>query len=195
MEPIKITDARKHGRPPDRERRHRPDHPGALPQGDRARRASATSAVRRLALRRRRDAQGGLRPQPARGAGRARSWSRATTSAAARRASTRPGRSSTSASAPSSARRSPTSSGTTRSRTASCRSSSSRPRTPSFWRRPGRSVTISARGPDADAPRRDAASVPDRPVRALLPAERRRRARSSCCRQEAAIAAFEARRG
>ena len=41
---------------------------------------------------------------------------------------------------------------------------------------PGAEVTDLGRGPDADAARRHAREVPDRPVRPLLPAERRRRA-------------------
>ncbi len=101
------------GRSADRERRHRPDHPGALPEGHQQGRPGQ-QAVRRLAIRRRGQGQGRLRAEPPRGGGRDRSWWRATTSAAGRRASTPPGRCTTTASAPSSAPRSPTSSATTR---------------------------------------------------------------------------------
>ena len=108
-----------------RQRRHRPDHPQAVPQAHRAHRLRPVPLLR-LALPRRRR-QPGLRAQPARVQGSADSPRPATTSAAARRASTRPGRCTTTASAcviaPSA---SPTSSTTTASRTASC---------PSFCRR------------------------------------------------------------
>jgi hypothetical protein len=112
--------------------------------------------------------------QPA-AAGR-RCWSRATTSAADRRASTRPGRSTTTASARSSARRSRTSSATTRSRTGWCRSSSTPPRTPSCWRRRGAEVTVSVADQTLTLPDGSKAKFPMDSVCALLPAQRRRRA-------------------
>ena len=71
-------------------RRHRPDHPEAVPEADRAHRATASSSSSTGEGPR-------VRAAPARGAG-ARSSSPAGTSGAARRASTPPGRSRTPAS-------------------------------------------------------------------------------------------------
>ncbi len=97
-----------------RRRRHRPDHPGALPQGHRQegprrQRLLPTGASSPTASLERR-----FPAQPAGRGGRAGARRRATTSAAARRASTRPGRSWAGACAPSSRSRSPTSSRATR---------------------------------------------------------------------------------
>ena len=149
---------------PDRERRHRPDHPGALPQGHdqgRARRAP----VRRLALRRRRRAQARLRPQPARGAGRAgagrrrqlrlRLLARARALGAARLRLPRRDQHLAS----------PTSSATTRSRTACCPSWSTRRSTPAAGA-PGATGDGRPRGADAHPARRHARrrsrSIPSR---------------------------------
>ena len=82
------------GRPAARgERRHRPGRPGALPQDHRQGRPRGR-ALPRLALQRRRDAQGpAVRPRPARRWPAGTSSSSATTSGPAPRASTRRGRS------------------------------------------------------------------------------------------------------
>ncbi len=101
-------------RPP--RRRHRPDHPEAVPEAHRA------HGLRRVPLLRL--AQGSRTSSSTTEQG-ARSCSRAATSAAARRASTRRGRSRTTASRRSSRRRSATSSARTRSRSA-CSPSSCR---------------------------------------------------------------------
>ena len=98
-----------------RRHRHRPDHPQAVPQAGRADR------LRRVPLLR---LGQGARLGPAR---RPRSSSPATTSAAARAASTRRGRWRTTASGRSSPRASPTSSSPTAPRSACCRSSWPRP--------------------------------------------------------------------
>ena len=74
------------------QRRHRPDHPEAVPQAGRAH-GLRRVRVLRLALRRGRQRAARLRAEPARIRGRAPSWSPGATSAAARPASTRPGRS------------------------------------------------------------------------------------------------------
>ena len=85
----RVTVARRRARP--RRRRHRPDHPEAVPEADRAHR------LRRVPLLRL--AQGSrLRAEPARVRRARGSWSPAATSAAARRASTRRGRCRTTAS-------------------------------------------------------------------------------------------------
>ena len=108
MEPITIDPRRRHGARP-RRRRHRPDHPQAVPQARRAHR------LRRVPLLR-------LGEGARLGAARAtRSSPPGATSAAAPRASTRRGRSRTTASARSSRRASPTSSTPTAPRSACCR--------------------------------------------------------------------------
>ena len=88
-----VRDVHEPGHPvPERERRHRPDRPGPLPQDDRPL-GPARGALRRLALRRRRRPRS---PTSSSTGGRCRaagSCSPATTSAPARRASTRRGRS------------------------------------------------------------------------------------------------------
>ena len=84
-------------------RRHRPDHPEAVPEADRA------LGLRRVPLLRL-DEGSRLRAAPARSTRARRSSSPDATSAAARRASTRPGRSRTPASASCSRRASATSS-------------------------------------------------------------------------------------
>ena len=97
-------------RPPGRQRRHRPDHPGAVPQGHRQEgpRATASSPTGACLPDGSPNADFPLnRPDAARAR---RSSSPGPTSAAARRASTRRGPSSAGASAPSSRRPSPTSS-------------------------------------------------------------------------------------
>ena len=101
---------RRRARPPGR--RHRPDHPEAVPQADRAHRVRAVPVLR-LALRRGRHRASRLRAQPAPSSRGARSCSPAATSAAARRASTPPGRCRTTGSTSSSRRRSATSSART----------------------------------------------------------------------------------
>ena len=102
-----------------RRRRHRPDHPEAVPEADRA------LGLRRVPLLRL-DEGPRLRAAPARVRRARRSWSPAATSAAAPRASTRRGRSRTTASASCSRRPSATSSARTRSSRASRRSRSPR---------------------------------------------------------------------
>ena len=141
-----------------RERGHRPDHPGPLPQDDRQG-GPRGRAVPRLALRGGRLAEGpAVRARPARRCRAARSCSRATTSAPARRASTRRGRSARGASGRSSRPRSPTSSAATPSRTACCRSSSTRRRTRALFelveRRPGRRAAGRPRRAGGPAARR-----------------------------------------
>ena len=172
-----------------RERRHRRDHPQAVPEVDPQDRLRP-EPVRRLALpgpgRARPgpgqpQAQPGLRAEPAALPGRVRSCWRARTSAAARRASTRPGRSTSTASAPSSRRATPTSSSTTASRTACCRSCCPSRRSPSCSMKstafPGYQLTIDLERqvvikPDGDELAFDVAAFPQ-----VLPDQRLRRHR------------------
>ena len=93
--------------------RHRPDHPGALPHHHHARRASASSCSPTGATTQRAQPRPDFALNRPDAAG-CQVLVAGATSAAAPRASTRPGRCSTTASAPWSAPRSPTSSATTR---------------------------------------------------------------------------------
>ena len=173
MEPLK-TFTSTHRGPADRQRRHRPDHPRALSQGD-----DKNGLGEKLFSDWRYDArtarQGRLRAQPPEAQG-ARCSSPATTSAAARRASTRPGRSSTAASAPWSRtsfadifRNNALKNGLLPDR----RRAGTAPR---LLARAGRRGDRLARGADVAPRRRHDRQVLGRPVCALLFAERRRRA-------------------
>ena len=94
-----FTNFRKpHGSAAGRQHRHRPDHPGALPE-DHLQGGPRRPALQRLALRRAGQPEAGLHPQPAARARARRFCWPATTSAAAARASTPRGRSRSSASA------------------------------------------------------------------------------------------------
>ena len=133
--------------------------------------------LRRLALRRRRPAAARVRPEPPGGDRARRCWSRATTSAAARRASTRRGRSSTSDSAPWSARPSRDIFRNNALKNGLC-PWRCRPRpTRACWRTPGprsRSTWTALRSPCPTAAPR---AFPARAVRPPLPHGRRGRAR------------------
>ena len=108
MDPVKVDQRRRHRARP-RRRRHRPDHPQAVPQAGRAHRLRRVPVLR-LGAR-----------SPAGTCRRTRSSPPGRTSAAARAASTPRGRCRTTASRPSSPRRSPTSSSPTARRSGCCR--------------------------------------------------------------------------
>ncbi len=134
-----------------RQRRHRPDHPGPVPQGHQQGRAGR-GAVRRLALRRRRHAHGRASSSTGPRWPAGRSCSPGPTSGRGRRGSTPPGRSRPSASRRCSRPCSPTSSATTPSRTG-CSPSSCRPTPTPSW--PPRSrPTPTPRSPSTSPPRR-----------------------------------------
>ena len=109
MEPVRTRSQGDGQRARPRRRRHRPDHPQAVPQADRAHRLRRVPVLR-LGAR-----------SPAGTCRRTRSSPPARTSAAAPRASTRRGRCRTTASRRSSRRASPTSSSPTARRSACCR--------------------------------------------------------------------------
>ena len=175
--------------------RHRPDHPGALPQGHRQGRPRR-EPVRRLALRRRRHAQARLRPQPARRAGRGgpagrrqlrlRQLARARALGARRlrlprghlhlvrrhlpqqRAQERPA--------------------ARRGRAADARRA---PRPASTERPDGRAVTIDLGAADADPARRARRRLPDRRLREDLPARTASTSSATSCASQTEIAAHE----